>query len=281
VLVLGAEGMLGHMASLWFESKDYEVTRLDQKFFFTKPGVELDATNISELSKFLFEHDFDLIVNCIGLLVNTSEQNHQLAIYLNSYLPQWLEFRYRGSNCRIFHISSDTVFSGDDPPYKENSPYSNQTFYGRTKALGEIINDKDLTFRASMIGPELNPNGTSLFNWFISQKEQVMGYSQVWWTGVTSLVMAQALEQAYLQNLTGLYHLVPSNPITKYELFELLDQTFDRNLQVISDSTKVDGKILVNTRSDFSFRIPDYPQMLLELREWILNHPDLYQAELS
>jgi len=39
-------------------------------------------------------------------------------------------------------------------------------FYDRSKALGELENNKDLTFRNSIVGPDRNINGIGLLNWF-------------------------------------------------------------------------------------------------------------------
>ena len=43
----------------------------------------------------------------------------------------------------------------------------------RSKALGEIINNKDLTLRTSIIGPELKRNGEGLFHWFMQQAGKI------------------------------------------------------------------------------------------------------------
>jgi hypothetical protein len=44
-----------------------------------------------------------------------------------------------------------------------------RTSYGLSKSLGEIIDDKNLTLRTSIIGPELKDNGEGLFSWFVKQ----------------------------------------------------------------------------------------------------------------
>ena len=46
--------------------------------------------------------------------------------------------------------------------YSETDIRDADDVYGRSKALGEIINDKDLTIRTSIIGPELNENGEGI-----------------------------------------------------------------------------------------------------------------------
>ena len=52
-------------------------------------------------------------------------------------------------------MSTDCVFSGKIGSYNENSFKDGETFYDRSKALGELENNKDLTFRNSIIGPDI------------------------------------------------------------------------------------------------------------------------------
>jgi len=42
-----------------------------------------------------------------------------------------------------------------------------------------------------------------------------------------------------------------------------------------SNSVKVD-KSLINKRSDFSFKVPSYEQMVIEIKEWIEKHKEIY-----
>lgn len=44
---------------------------------------------------------------------------------------------------------------------------------------------------------------------------------------------------------------------------------------VPDDSVKV-NKSLVNTRTDFTFEVPSYEQMIVEMKDWVQQHQDLY-----
>ena len=57
--------------------------------------------------------------------------------------------------------------------------------------MGEINDDKNLTLRTSIIGPELKENGEGLFSWFINQKGEVNGFTESIWGGVTTLVLSR------------------------------------------------------------------------------------------
>src|SRR5699024_1115052 len=106
---------------------------------------------------------------------------------------------------KIIHMSTDCVFSGKIGNYKEDSLRDGETFYDRSKALGELDNQKDLTFRNSIIGPDINENGIGLFNWFMKQEGSINGYSKAIWTGVTTLTLAKAMDSALKEDLVGIY----------------------------------------------------------------------------
>ena len=82
-------------------------------------------------------------------------------------------------------------FSGAKGDYTERCLPDEKSYYGRTRALGEFDNQKNLTIRTSVIGPEIKSNGVGLLHWFLSQDGEVNGYSKVFWTGVTTLEMAK------------------------------------------------------------------------------------------
>ena len=278
ILIIGAGGMAGHVISTYFsENKNYEVSTLSAHNKVNEQTTLLDVTDTKALNQYLDSREFDVVVNCIGLLVKASEARKDLAVYLNAYLPHLLEERYSGSETKLIHLSTDCVFSGESAPYNESSWPDGSLFYDRSKALGEVVNDKDLTFRMSIIGPDSQPKGIGLFNWFYAQTGDINGYNKAMWNGITTITLASAIERAIEDGLTGLYHLVPSENISKYELLKLFKNTFGRDDITITpvDTVTVD-KTLVNTRKDFNFQVPDYKTMVIEMKDWVERHPDLY-----
>lgn len=277
ILVIGANGMAGHVVATFLKENNFLVDTLSARNKLDDNTVLMDVTNTPKFKNFLKNNEYDVVINCIGLLVKQSEEHKDLAVALNSYLPHFLEEFYKSTNTRVIHLSTDCVFSGKNAPYNEKSWYDGDLFYDRTKALGEIINNKDLTFRMSIIGPDIQKSGVGLFNWFYAQTGIIDGYTGAIWTGVTTIELARAIKAAIEQNLTGLYHLVPNESISKYDLLELFVKVFNRKDIKInpSDSNTLD-KTLINTRNDFKYSIPNYEKMLTEMKKWIMHH-NLYQ----
>jgi dTDP-4-dehydrorhamnose reductase len=277
VLVLGAGGMAGHVISSYLGENSYEVDTLSAHNAFDKNTMLVDVTDASKLSAVLGEKKYDAVINCVGILVKQSEDRKDLATYLNSFLPHFLEEYYKGSQTKVVHLSTDCVFSGKNPPYREDAAYDGESFYDRSKALGEVINDKDLTFRMSIIGPDMHMSGTGLFNWFYKQTGEISGYTKAIWSGVTTIELAKGIDKALKQNLIGLYQFAPKSNISKFDLLQLCKEIFNRDDIVIrGNDVVVLDKTLINTRTDFDFQVDDYKTMIKDMKTWIETHPNMY-----
>ncbi|MGE7931594.1 hypothetical protein [Viridibacillus arvi] len=123
----------------------------------------------------------------------------------------------------------------------------------------------------------MKEDGIGLFNWFMKQQDTINGYTGAIWSGVTTLTLAKAMERAAIENVTGLYNLVNNTCISKFELLKLFNENLKENeLNILPyESLKV-NKTLINNRNDFSFAVPSYEKMVLEMKEWIITHRDLY-----
>jgi dTDP-4-dehydrorhamnose reductase len=276
VVVLGSAGMAGHIMTEYLRATDeyhvHGVAREHGRYIDKK----LDVLDFSGLRDYLGEVKPDRVVNCIGVLVSQSANDLGTAIQINSYLPHFLSRLGTELDFKLVHISTDCVFSGKDGQYHEDAFRDGNDNYARTKALGEVINDHDLTIRTSIIGPELKRNGTGLLDWFFKQQGEIKGYSRAYWSGVTTLELAKATHELIRQDLTGLYQLCPDEKISKYELLRLFAEVWNRDISVQPYENYVVDKSLVCTRIDFNYPKPAYEAMLIELRDWMNAHPDYY-----
>ncbi|SFF58619.1 dTDP-4-dehydrorhamnose reductase [Halobacillus alkaliphilus] len=277
ILVLGATGMAGHIISIYLKEVGYNVTAFSRSQFKHCNNIIGDVTEFPQLKKIIKEGNFDAVINAIGILNKEAETKKSLAVILNSYLPHYLSEITSDMKTKVIHMSTDCVFSGKTGSYTEKSFKDGETFYDRSKALGELENSKDLTFRNSIIGPDLNEEGIGLFNWFMNQEGKINGYNKAIWTGVTTLTLAKAIEKALKGNLCGVYNLVNNESINKFDLLRLFNKHMKNNsLEIIPSSRVVIDKSLINTRNDFDFEVPSYEKMVIEMVEWIENHKYLY-----
>ena len=263
--------MAGHVITRYLESLNkYVVTNVALE----KLNDETIIANVEDkelVKEIVYKYKPNVVINCIGRLVKDSSNHPDLAIYLNSFFPHYLAKLGKDMNFKLINLSTDCVFSGKKGDYSEYDFKDGEDMYARTKALGEIINNRDLTFRLSIIGPEIRQNGTGLFHWFMTQTEDISGFSEVYWTGITTLELARAIDHAIEQNLTSLYHLVPEKKISKYTLLKLIKEVWGKAIKIKKVEEPKHDKSLINTRKDFNHKIPDYQTLLMELYEWMKN----------
>ncbi len=277
-LILGCNGMAGHIISIYLKEQGHDVTgyaREKSRFVDTVIG---DATDFDLLKKTVLSGGYDSVVNCIGLLNQFAENDHAAAVLLNGYLPHFLAKITKDTNIQIIHMSTDCVFSGKTGGYTEDSIPDGTLFYDKSKAVGELEDEKNITLRNSIIGPDIKESGIGLLNWFMKQSGSVNGFTGAVWTGQTTLQLAKTMEQAAITRAHGLYNTVPKESINKYELLQLFNKYIRRVPIEVNPMDKfVADKSLVRTRYEgFEYDIPGYETMIKELSDWMRDHKELY-----
>lgn len=277
VLILGSTGMLGHQ--VYFQMKKdkcFELFNLSFRNKLNEDTILCDVTDTERLSKIIFDIKPDYIINCIGILIQGSNQNPKNSIFINAYLPHWLAAQAESFDGKLIHISTDCVFSGSKGGYVETDFRDADDVYGRGKALGEVVSEKHLTLRTSIIGPEIKLNGEGLFHWFMKQEGDVNGYLSAFWGGVTTLELSKVVIKAIDQNITGLINITNGDKISKHDLLIHFNEIFKRGLNINPFEGKKVDKSLVSLRSDFDFKIPSYKEMITEMDKWMHEHNYLY-----
>jgi len=272
ILVLGGAGMLGHIVLEKLYGKDiFEVFDITRKKDNRLNNFECDVTNLNSLFKIIKDINPDYIINCIGVLIKGSIQDPSNAILINALLPHKLAQFSKAINAKFIHISTDCVFDGSKGSYIETDNKTAQDTYGLSKSLGEINDDKNLTLRTSIIGPELKDSGEGLFSWFIKQKGEVNGFTESIWGGVTTLVLADVIIKSINENYKGLFHVTNRQPISKFDLLSLIKEKFELNN---IDLKRVSGKKAdksLSTKFNY-FNIQTYSEMISEMRNYCIKN---------
>jgi dTDP-4-dehydrorhamnose reductase len=274
VLLIGSAGMAGQVIKIeLLKYPNYiEVKDIARNSNISSPTFMLDVTNFSEVEKIIVSGRFDYVINCVGILNKSAEDNPDLAILVNSYFPHFIESITSTLQTKIIHISTDCVFSGLKGGYTIADFKDGVGYYAQSKALGEICNIKDLTIRTSIIGPDKNKSGIGLFSWFISQKEDVFGYTNAFWSGVTTLQLAKTIIDLIVveKKISGIIHLTNNSKISKYNLLLLIKKIFQLdNVNVLqNDAYCVDKSLIYDQNADIP-SVPTYDEMIVELKEWM------------
>lgn len=278
ILILGAAGMAGHM--IYTHLKDlqkYQIIGTVNSNSFDGITRKLNIFDRDDVQKLIEEIKPDIIINCIGMLIKGSKDSPENAIFANAFFPHFLKKIASQNNSTLIHISTDCVFSGKDGCYKELSFKDATDIYGLSKSLGEIVDEKNLTIRTSIIGPELKQNGEGLFHWFMSQKNQVNGYKSNFWSGVTTLELAKFIEWTLDNPLTGLVHLTNNMPISKFDLLNVFNDVYNKKLTIVAERDYVCDKSFINT-NEINYKVPTYMMMLQDQKNFMEKYRGFYDS---
>ena len=272
ILIFGAHGMLGHVAARYLaETGAYRVMKCVRSAH-AADEISADVTDSGRVREILELQRPDIVLNCVGMLIKACADDPALAIMVNSYFPQFLAKCGRDLDYKLVHVSTDCVFSGKKGSYTDTDFRDGDTVYARTKALGEIIDERNLTIRTSIVGPELKDNGTGLFHWFMRQHGEIKGYRLAFWSGVTTLELSKFIHAAIRNKLTGLYQLSMPEKISKYELLKLFQEIWRKDDVTVTpyDDYFCDKSMVGSVRSGFKYTLPaDYRNMLTEMKNYM------------
>lgn len=277
VLVIGSKGMAGHVIITYLkELGNFIIADISRNNDYFNSTYNIDITDTGKLSEAIDDFYPDVVVNCIGILNKEAEENPEKAIFINCYLPHFLARKGNSVGYNLIHISTDCVFSGETGGYTETSPKDGTGFYAQSKSLGEINYGNHLTIRTSIIGPELKENGIGLFDWFMRQHGEIKGYVNAYWTGVTTVVLAQAIGECIIKGTCGLHHLVNGEKISKYELLGIMKKVFYRDeVSIIADEKyRVDKSLKIG--KELIYEVPSYDLMIMEMYKWMSAYSNIY-----
>ena len=248
ILVLGANGMLGHKIVQVLKDK-FEVFGTIRGSFADIEGYgiferskileNIDAASVEAISGAVDAIKPDYLINCVGIIKQKpTASNVAETIRINSLLPHELAEIAERTDAKLITISTDCVFDGVFGMYSEDDLPNARDLYGKSKHLGEVTYGKHLTIRTSIIGRELNTSH-SLIEWFLSNEGGlVKGFSNAVYTGFPTIVFADIICDLITNQpeLSGVFH-ISSDPINKHDLLQLVKSHFGIEIEILKDET--------------------------------------------
>ena len=279
VLILGSTGLIGHQVHNYLkDGKEYDLHNIAYRRKLQEDTILLDARDESDLVEQITNIRPQYIINCIGILIGGSNENPENAVFLNAYMPHRLARLADEIDAKLIHISTDCVFSGDKKsPYIETDEKDGRGVYAKSKGLGEVVTNRHLTLRTSVVGPELKADGEELFHWFMNQQGDISGFTKAIWSGVTTIELAKAVQWSIDNDITGLYHVTNNTSISKCDLLKLFQKHTkkDINIKLVKENN-VD-KSFIDTRLLMNYQIPSYNEMIECMVDLIRENSELYK----
>lgn len=283
VLILGSSGLIGHQIYNYLDANsNFDLEDISYRNKPNNQTIQLDATNEYNFLKAIEEISPDFIINCIGILIDEADRCMEKTIFLNALLPHKLKKLADNINARLIHMSTDCVFSGlKGSSYIETDSKDGRDTYAKTKGIGEVICNNHLTIRTSVVGPELKDNGSELFSWFMRQSNSIQGFTDVYWSGVSTIELAKAVHWAINNDLTGLYHITNNDRISKNDLLRLFRKFTNKDIEIHPLNGKNIDKSFIDTRCLINYEIPSYEKMVSDMIELALHNELYYKSNIK
>jgi dTDP-4-dehydrorhamnose reductase len=257
LLITGASGLLG--INLAVEAmREHDVVGVDRGKLQSAPFsvVRADLSQTDAIDPLIDATRPDWLIHCAALAnLEKCEENPSQAKTLNADLPGELATACAKRNIRFMHISTDAVFDGTKGGfYTEDDEPSPPGVYSQTKLDGECavqeVNPQAIIARVNFYGWSLG--GTrSLGEFFVnslSEGKPVNGFTDVVFCPMLVNDTARLLLEMLQKDLSGLYHVVGPQPMSKYQFGVEVARTFGLDENLISPRS-VEGSGLTAKRS--------------------------------
>lgn len=259
LLITGASGLLGLNLAVTAAHK-HEVYGVVNRHLLTATDFAVVATDLLHLEaagSIIKTVRPDWIVNCVAQTdLDVCEKEPQQAQQINTRLPEVLARAARAADIRFLHISTDAVFDGAQDRYKETDRPTPVSVYARTKLDGEqavmAANPDALIARVNFYGWSLTGR-RSLAEWFINnlrQGKQINGFTDVHFCPLLVNDLANLLLEMMELGLSGLYHVVGADCISKYDFGLALANRFGLDQTLIRPASVKDGGLMAKRSSN-------------------------------
>lgn len=261
VLITGGSGLLAVNWALSIRDK-YEVTLLLHQRKISLQGVKTDSMPLNSLGECIDavnKHQSDIVIHTAGLTsVEECESNPFLAREVNVDLAKNIAIACNKLNVKLVHISTDHLFSGKGNLVTEESNTLPLNNYAKTKLEGEQQvqeNCKDaLIIRTNFFG--WGTKYRQSFSDFIINKlrdnEVVDLFSNVFFTPILIDELSKKTCQLVDANLNGIFNVVGSERLSKYEFGVKLANCFGLDTNLINEISIKDKSNLVKRPKDMS-----------------------------
>ena len=243
ILITGASGLLG--INLAHETMNtHDIVAVDRGKLVNAPFkiLKADLLDSDAIASVLDSAQPEWLINCAALAdLDTCEDNPDLARRLNVELPLQLAKACKKRGVSFVHISTDAVFDGMTISfYKEEDEPNPLSVYAKTKLDGEraVLGEDPnaLVARVNFYGWSLTGK-RSLAEFFfhnLSNNKSMSGFTDVMFCPMLVNDTARILIKMLEKKLNGLYHLVGSQAMSKYQFGVEIARKFNLREREIS-----------------------------------------------
>ena len=238
LLITGSSGLLGLNLALEAMT-EHEVIGVDRAKLKSPPfrTIQRDLLDDGAVDAVLDEARPDWLIHCAALAdLEACEADPDLARRLNADLPSALAKACSARGLPMVQISTDAVFDGmKSGSYTEEDHPIPVSVYARTKVDAENAvleaNPKSIVARVNFYGWSLSGRRSlaEFFHHNLTNNKSMSGYTDVIFCPMHAAHLGQTLLKMLSKGLHGLYHVVGTQPMSKYQFGVEIARKFSLN----------------------------------------------------
>jgi dTDP-4-dehydrorhamnose reductase len=169
---------------------------------------------------------------------------------------------------RLVHISTDAVFDGRVGNYSEEDLPNPLGVYAQTKLAGEKAvldaNPSAVVARVNLFGWGITGKRSlaEFFFYNLQARKTVMGFTDVFFCPLLANDMAEVLEKLFVRQLSGLYHLVGSECLSKYQFGVRIARRFGMDEGLIRPASVEQAGLRAARSPNLTLRVQKLEQAL-------------------
>ncbi len=243
ILVTGASGLLGLNMSLIL-AREFNVTGVihqDELQGIPYPFMVKDLSQKGEPEKIIDQTHPEMIIHTAAMAnVDACEDQPQRAEEVNAVLPGTMAKLAKRYSIPLVHISTDAVFDGITGNYTEVDPANPLSIYTRTKYQAELNvaneNPNAIIARVNFYGWSMRGDRSlaEIFAYKLLAGEQVNGFTDVYFCTLHVSTLVGIIMEMLAKNLSGLYHVVSREAITKFDFGRAVAREFGLNENLVN-----------------------------------------------
>lgn len=187
---------------------------------------------------------------CAGVCrMNLCEENPAETFKVNVTGMSALAKQLADQGVFVVYLSTNQVFSGNEPHAKTNAPYQPSNEYGRQKvAIETFIRENCPKHAIVRLTKVVEPNMALVKNWIsqLSQKQVLRAFYDMPLAPISLHQVVDALIKIGHAQQTGIYHLSGDKDVSYYDLALILAKRLQLDTELVQRVSALDAPIQKN-----------------------------------
>lgn len=275
VLIIGAEGMLGHdLVEVMSKNHEVSTTTIDT----------MDITDINKTIETVKKKNPDVVIHAAAFTdVDGSESQADLAYKVNSLGTRNVAVACKETDSALVYICTDYVFDGTKgSPYYEYDQTNPLSVYGKTKLQGEAyirdLLNKFYIVRTSWLYGYHGPNFVTTMLKLAQTHDQISVVGDQMGSPTYTVDLSKAIAKLIEKPVYGIYHITNSQHCTWYEYAQLIFDIAGKKVNLKPVTTEEFGSAAKRPKysvlENYNWKMEGFPK-IRSFKEALKEYMDL------